>query len=493
MPQSTTRPLSLPSQGKPKEQVLAAMRAARDQDLKWREGRVFSLVYNAGDEVSNLLKEASELFFSENGLNPTAFPSLKKFETEVISMLLGLLGGSSQSSGTLTSGGTESILMAVFAAREWNRLHHAEITAPEIVLPSSAHPAFDKAAHYFSIRLVRVPVGPDFRADPTAMEASITPNTILIVGSAPSYPQGVVDPISELGQIALRHGLLMHVDACVGGLMLPFVRRLGYPVTPFDFQVPGVTSISADLHKYGYTAKGVSSILYRSAELRRCQFFATTDWPGGIYISPSLAGSRPGGPIASAWAVMHFLGEAGYLSLTQQVMQTAEKIRAGVKDIPGLQILGEPEMGVLALASDSLNIYEIADELDQLDWHLDRQQFPPCLHITLSPYHAQVVEHFLADLSLAAAKVRRPGLRKTAGAVLVSAANNAARWLPGRLVARASAVASFLVGGIKSGLPQRSAALYGLIGSLPARGDLRDLVLDMLDQMTRPPMDKGKP
>ena len=357
-----------PAQGRSKDEVLAAMQAARQDDVNWQEGKAFSLVFAAGQEVSELLKEAYTLFFSENGLNPMAFPSLRKFEAEVVAMCIHLLNGGEQAAGNMTTGGTESLLMTVLTAREWARANHPEIHTPEMVLPATAHPAFDKAAHYFGVKAVRVPVRADFRADVDACRAAITPQTILMVGSAPSYPQGVIDPIAELAQIAQERKLLFHVDACVGGMMLPFVRRLGYPVPEFDFRVPGVTSISADLHKYGYSAKGSSVILYRTHELRRHQFFVTTDWAGGVYASPTMAGTRPGGPIAASWAILNYLGEEGYLKITDTVMKTALKLRQGVSAIRGLKVLSTPEMSVFAIGSDDLNVYPFRVRRTLQEW-----------------------------------------------------------------------------------------------------------------------------
>jgi sphinganine-1-phosphate aldolase len=244
--------LCLPENGRSKEDVLKAMQAVREKDVKWQQGKAFSLVFYAGDQVADLLKEAYTLFFSENGLNPMAFPSLRKFETEVVAMSADLLGGDAQVCGNMTSGGTESILMAVKTAREWARTNKPEVSLPEMILPATAHPAFHKAAHYFGVKTVTIPVRPEFRADVEAARAAVNASTVLMVGSAPSYPQGVVDPIPELASIAREAGILMHVDACVGGFFLPFIRKLGYPVPEFDFGVPGVTSISADLHKYAY-------------------------------------------------------------------------------------------------------------------------------------------------------------------------------------------------------------------------------------------------
>jgi glutamate/tyrosine decarboxylase-like PLP-dependent enzyme len=306
-----------------------------------------------------------------------------------------------------------------------------------------------------------------------------------MVGSAPSYPQGVVDPIGELAQVALRHTVLFHTDACVGGLMLPFVRKLGYPAPDFDFSIPGVTSISADLHKYGYAAKGASVILYRTSDLRRHQFFAYTDWSGGIYVSPTMTGTRAGGPIAAAWALLNYLGEAGYLKLTDQVMRTVIKLRNGINAIAGLQVLGTPEMSVMSIGSDALDVYEVGDELTARGWHLDRQQFPPTLHLTVSPYHANVADAFLSDLNEAAAKARKPTLRKVTNRMLVKAANLAAKTLPQKWVSRLTSKTSSMVGASGDGLPQRSAAMYGLIGTLPNRGDLHAMVIDLLDQLTK--------
>ena len=476
--------LTIPAKGRSKEGVLEAMRAARDHDIKWEQGRVFGLVYHISDEIDNLLKEAFTMFFAENGLNPTAFPSLRKFETEVVAMTAALLGGDQNVCGNITTGGTESLLMAVKTARDWARVHRSEIHAPEMVLPLSAHPAFDKAAEYFGVRAVHVPVRADFRADVEAMRAAITPDTILMAGSAPSYPHGVVDPIRELAAIAQEHGLLFHTDSCVGGFMLPFVRKLGYPVPDFDFSVPGVTSMSADLHKFGYAAKPASVILYRTPELRRCQMFVYIDWPGGIYPSPTMTGSRAGGPVAAAWALMNYLGEEGYLHITDTVMKTAKYLQEGIKAIPGLTVLGDPEMSVFAIASRKMDVNEIADELELRGWHLDRQHFPACLHMTVNYMHAAVADEFLSDLAAAAGVVRKPSLRKTASKFLIASANFLTRILPEKWVSALMGKVSSLLGG-GGGLPSRLAPIYGLIGTLPNRGDLKELVLDLLDSLTR--------
>lgn len=435
--------------------------------------------------MTAIAKEAYSLYFSENGLNPGAFPSLRRFETEVISMAAGLLGGDENVVGNMTSGGTESILMAVKTARDWARANRPQVRRPEIVLPLTAHPAFDKAAEYFGLKIVHTPVSGDSRADVEAMRKAAGPDTILLVGSAPSYPHGVVDPIAEIAALAQERGILCHVDACVGGFMLPFARKLGYPIPAFDFSLPGVTSISADLHKYGYAAKGASLILYRDASLRRHQLTAYTDWPGGIYASPTMLGTRPGGAIAAAWAVMNYLGEEGYLRLAATTMETAVKLRAGIDAIPGLHVLSDPDISVMAIGSDTLNVYEVADEMTLRGWHLDRQQFPPSLHLTVHYGHAAVAGAFLDDLAASTVQAKRFSLRRSSLTLLQQLLAFLLRLLPDRWVSRLTARAGSLFGG-GGGLPGRSAPMYGMMGELPNRGDLRELVLDLVDGFTRP-------
>ena len=476
--------LPFPSTGKTKDEVLAAMRAARDHDVQWQKGRAFSLVYHAGKDVDDLLKEASLLFFSENGLNPTAFPSLRKFETEIVAMAASLLGGDEDTAGTVTSGGTESLLMAVKTARDWARKNRPEIKEPQMILPITGHPAFEKAAEYFGVKAVHISVRADYRADVESARRAVTANTILMIGSAPAYPHGIVDPIRELAGIAHEHGILFHTDACVGGFMLPFVRKLGYRVPDFDLSVPGVTSISADLHKYAYAAKGASVILYKTAQLRRHQMFVHTDWPGGIYPSPAMGGTRPGAPLAAAWAVLNYLGESGYLEMTDLVMKAVRRLQEGVNAMPGLKVISNPEMSVFAIGSDGLDVYSLADELTKRNWHLDRQQFPPTLHMTVQFGHIDVVDEFLGDLAEAAKAVRKPSFEKTANAWLIKIANFLVRILPEAWVTRLMEKASSLLGG-GGDLPSKTAPMYGLIGSLPNRGDLKEMVLDLLDGMTR--------
>jgi sphinganine-1-phosphate aldolase len=479
-------PIRFRAEGQSREAILAQMHALREQDVRWQEGKVFGLVYDAGDDVEDVLKEAYTLFFAENGLNPMAFPSLRRFETEVVGMALDLLGGGPKAAGNMTSGGTESLLMAVKTARDWARVHKPAIVHPEMVLPETAHPGFEKAAHYFGVRSVRIRVDDGYRADVAATREAITPHTILIAGSAPSYPQGVMDPIVELAELAREHGLLCHVDACMGGFMLPFVRELGYPVPPFGLSVPGVTSISADLHKYGYGPKGSSVILYADKAVRRHQIFVHTDWCGGVYASPSMAGSRPGGTIAASWAVMRYLGREGYLRLAERVMEATTRMVQGIAAIDGLKVLGEPVMSVFAFGSDQVNIYEVGDEMALRGWHLDRQQFPASLHMTVSYGQAGMVDAFLADLSEAVRLARKPSLHKVANSLVIGAAQAAARLLPEGVMSRLTQRVSSLMGGGGPSAHGRSAALYGMIGTLPNRGDLSELVTDLVEGFTEP-------
>lgn len=476
---------SLPVKGFAKDAILEQMKSAREQDMKWQDGRVFGLVYHAGEEVNDLLKQAYSMFFSENGLNPSVFPSLRRFETEVVAMTAELLGGDENTVGNMTSGGTESILLSVQSARDWGRAHRTLTGIPEIVLPVTAHPAFDKAAHYFGLKVIHIPVTSDLRADVEAARAAVNHNTVLLVASAPSYPHGVVDPVPELAGLARQHGLLFHVDACMGGFMLPFVRKLGYPVPDFDLRVPGVSSISADLHKYGYAAKGTSVLLYRDSRVRRHQFFAQTDWPGGIYASPTMSGTRPGGAIASAWAVMNYLGEDGYLKIAVEVMSAVAKIRGAVQQIPDLYILGDPVMSVMALASRRLDIYTLGDEMSLRGWHLDRQQFPPSLHLTINHAHVHNIERFISDLQASQNVAGRRSIQRVGSSLALRFVRGVARRLPERLLSRLTAWASRRFAGDLPGPASRSAAMYGMMGALPNRGDIRELVLDLVEQFTK--------
>jgi glutamate/tyrosine decarboxylase-like PLP-dependent enzyme len=399
--------MALPSTGTPAPEVLAALAELKAGDRDWRAGRVFSLVYSAGEEVHELLQAASALYLSENALNTEVFPSLRRIQADIVGAVAGLLGGVEGLAGVTTSGGTESILMAVKAAREWGRAERG-IEQPSMVLATSAHAAFAKASHYFGVRSIRVPVGDDYRADVEAMADALEDDTVLLVASAPSYPQGVVDPVPELAALASERGILCHVDACMGGFVLPFLERLGHVDRPWDFRVPGVTSISADVHKYGYAPKGVSTVTYRTRELRRYQTFVFDGWLGGAYGSPAMAGTRPAGPLAAAWAVLHHLGEEGYLRLADAAWWAARTLEAGVRSVPGLAVRGDPDATLVAFGAEdpaALDVFAVADALGARGWYLDRQTPPDSLHATVTAGHAESVDELVADLAEAVAEV----------------------------------------------------------------------------------------
>lgn len=399
-----------PKRGCERTALFAEMEAARRNDVDWRRGRLGLYVHFAGDDVLEVAKDAYRMFFSENALGPAAFPSLRKFEEELVGWSLDLLHAGSGGAGNVTSGGTESIFLALKAARDWARAERGIATKAEVVAPISAHPAFNKAAHYLDMKVTRVPLGADFRADAKAMEAAITPSTVMMIGSAPAFPHGVIDPIASLAAVAARRGLWFHVDACVGGFLAPFVRKLGRKLPEFDFAVPGVTTISADLHKYGFAGKGASTILYRDAAMRKHQVFEFDEWPRGKYAAPTFAGSRPGGAIASAWAVMRYLGEDGYVRLADVIMTTRDRFMAGIRAIDGLCVWGEPDLSIIGYGATAFDIFAVADALAKDGWFVSRGSQPPCIHLgMLTPAHAPIVDEYLASLARAVAEVRARG------------------------------------------------------------------------------------
>jgi len=410
--------MPLPRSGRPATEILDRLTALQAGDVDWKSGRAFSLAYHAGPDVLALATEALARFQSTNALNVAAFPSLRTMQSEVVAMVADLLHGGSDAAGFMTSGGTESILLAVKAAR--NRGRARGVAAPEMVLPTTAHAAFEKGAEYFGVRSVRVPVGQDFRADADAMGAAVTPNTVLLVASAPSYPQGVIDPVAAIAALAHSRDVNCHVDACMGGITLPMLEQLGRPIPPFDFRLPGVTSMSVDLHKYGYTAKGASVIVHRNKALRKHQTFTTDNWLGGLYASSGVLGTKSGGPIAAAWAVMHYLGEEGYLRLTAAARAATDTLIAGLRAIPGARILGEPEATLVAFRFEDADAFAVGDLLAARGWVVDQQQPPPSLHCTVNAVHGAVIDEFLADVRAAVAEVRaaaRRGQQKAYGVV----------------------------------------------------------------------------
>lgn len=427
--------------------VIEKLDDSKSKDVVW-QGKCSGTVYIGGTESEghfSLINEAYSMFSHTNPLHQDVFKSVARFEAEVVAMTAALLGSKEKASGgqicgNMTSGGTESILLAVKTSRDYMRAKKG-ITKPEMIIAESAHSAYDKAAQYFNIKIRRVPVTEDYIADVKGIRRCINKNTIMIVGSAPGFPHGVIDPIEELGELASNYGVCLHVDLCLGGFVLPFARKLGYPIPPFDFSVKGVTSISTDVHKYGLAPKGTSIVLYRNHELRKHQFVAVTEWSGGLYVSPTIAGSRPGGLIAGAWAAMVSLGLNCYLENTREIMEVSKKIQKGIEEIPELFVIGKPDMTVIAFGSNTVDIFEVNDIMSSKGWHLNALQRPNSIHICVTLQHVPIYEDFLRDLKESAKTVREN---------------------PGPIT-----------GGL--------APVYGAAGKMPDRGMVHELLVEFMD------------
>lgn len=442
-------PLAIPARGLEEAQIFDALDDLRRDDADYEHGRTFSLVYYADDTHQRLLEKAHAKFAATNAQNLMAFSSLRRMEAEVVRMTAALLHGDRDVVGTMTSGGTESILLAVKSARDRARAERPKIQKPNIVAPETIHASIDKAAEYLGLEMRYARLGDDLRADVRDMSTLIDANTVLLAASAPQYPHGLVDPIPEIAELALKRKIPFHVDACVGGFLLPWVERLGYPLPLWDFRVPGVTSISADVHKYGFATAGSSTVLYRDMSYLRHQFFVSTDWPGGIYASPSMLGTRSGGAIAAAWTSIVAMGQEGFLAHTEKAMKTANALIAGIKENPQLEVMGRPDATLVAWRarkSSGLDIYVIADRLEDRDWSVDRQQNPPSIHCTITSNHAHVIDEYLRDVREAVGFVQSHPELQSRG----------------------------------------SAAMYGMIAKVPFRGMVRKGALDMLERLYGP-------
>ncbi|MGW3495929.1 pyridoxal phosphate-dependent decarboxylase family protein [Streptomyces sp. NPDC001020] len=463
--------------GRPADQLLAELRGLRGGDAPTRGGWTFAYVYDSGlPDVDELAAAAYAVFATVNGLDPTVFPSVAQLENDVVGAVAAVLG-TPGAQGSFTSGGTESILLAVKTARDHSRAVRG-VTRPQLVLPSTAHAAFHKAAHYLGLETVVVPVDPaTFRADASAVADAVTDRTALVVASAPSYAHGVMDPVAGIAAAAAERGVLCHVDACIGGWFLPFLARAGRPVEPFGLSVPGVTSISVDLHKYGYADKGASVVLYRDAELRRHQYFAHADWPGYPVVNPTMQGTKSGGLLAQTWAVLHHLGHDGYTALARRVAVAADRLLPGLRAADGVQVLGEPAGSLVAFTvhgpagtPDLGLVLHVADEMRERGWYLQPQLsydgLPPNLHLTLTPATSDRVGPLLADLaeSVTAARANKPVTVDPALAELAATLD------PDTLTPED--VAGFLafagLGGTQ-GLPSRMAPVLALLDALPSR------------------------
>ena len=392
----------LPEQGVPAADVVALVRdLSTREDRIGDEGRVSGSLYSGDHEHYHVLSEVFEVFAHANVLQRDMYPSATKFEGEIVSMVASLLNGPAAGPdvcGVVTSGGSESLVTAVYTYRE--QAAKRGVTRPNLVIPRTAHVALDKGSHWLGVEVRHVPVAADYRVDVDAMAALIDENTIALVGSAGNYPHGVIDPIPAIGALALEHGIGLHVDGCLGGLLLPWLEDIGVDVPPWDFRVPGVTSISADTHKYGYGLKGTSTLIYASKELRANQWYAAPDWPGGLYVSPGLAGSRSGGLIAATWASLVINGRTGFRAAARDIHEATTQMVAGIRArAPQLKIIGDP-LFLVAFESDEVDIYLVNDELKRRGWRLNSLQLPPALHFCLTrPNTAPgVVDAFLDDL-----------------------------------------------------------------------------------------------
>lgn len=474
------QPYQLPLQPTPAAELLQIIQQKRKKDIEWRRGRAFCLIYHPGEEREKAIKAIYDQYYADSALNPTATPSLVEIENEIVSMSAGLLNGDEQVCGNVTTGGTESILLAVKTARDWALKNKPHLTRAHVVVPESVHPAFFKAFHFLDVDYTVIKTGADYRADVTAMEQAIVSNTVMLVGSAPSYPYGVMDPIEAIAALAQRKNLLCHVDACVGGFFLPFIKELGYPIPAFDFSVPGVTSMSADLHKYGYAPKGASVVLYRTHALRRFQFSLYTKWNGGVYGSPTITGTRSGGSIAGAWAALRAIGRSGYLEMAEATMQTTERIKQAIAAIEELELMGKPDMCIVAFKSAKLDVFMLADELNKKGWHFERQQLPASLHFTVNYIHRLVVDEFVTDLQQAVATVRQKRLAQLGNKVQSTLVKGLSNLLP-------EGTLSKLQKSDSSGLDnENKAAMYGMMGALSGTADLDNMVLDFLDDIYTP-------
>jgi len=425
----------LPAQGLARDEVLDLLsRIAGREQRRWEEGYASGAVYHGDPDHIRFTTRAYALHSQSNPLHADLWPGTTKFEAEIVAMTARMLGATAadlaaepehEVCGTVTSGGTESILLAMKTYRDW-ALADRGIDRPNIVAPVSAHAAFDKAARYFALEIKKVPVGDDGRADVAALAASIDDRTAVVVASAPSFPHGAVDPVAEIAALARERGIGCHVDACLGGFVLPWAEKLGYPVPPFDFRVPGVTSMSCDTHKYGYAPKGTSAVLYRGHHLLHHQYYTNTDWPGGFYLSPTFAGSRPGGLSAACWAALVAMGESGYLAAARRILETASSIKEGIREIPELSIIGDP-LWVIALTSDELNIYQVLEEMTGAGWSLNGLQNPPAFHLAVCLPHTRpgVADRFLQDLARAVATVKADPGRQTGMAPIYGLAKSA--------------------------------------------------------------------
>jgi glutamate/tyrosine decarboxylase-like PLP-dependent enzyme len=471
--------IHIPQEGLKKERLSEMIEDMSEKDMNWKEGKFFGYVYYPGDEYYETIRASYAAFSAANALNPSVFPSLQRMENEVVRMTASLLHGDEQISGCMTSGGTESIFMAVKTAKEWAK-KNKRTRNPLMLLAETAHPAFCKAADTIELNYKLIKVDDQFRMDIADLKKNISPDTILIVASAPSYPQGVIDRITEIAKLGKSAKCLVHVDACVGGFMLPFLKMEGINLPEFDFAIDGVPSISAVVHKYCYAPKGASVILYKDPALRKNQFYVRTNWSGGIYGSPSFMGTRGGGPIAAAWTALHHIGMDGYRRMALETYNETERIKNAIfHEIPELYILGDPQATLFAFASDKVDVYEVADELEELGWTINRQQLPASLHVLLNYIHVGKGQSFIDDLKTAVRKAKRFSMLHLKNNLQLSAMKGLRRVLNEKQFSGLTQSFS----GNENPSSKRKAAMYGMMSELSGSGSLNDMVLDYLDKL----------
>ena len=437
---------SMPSSGQESQAILSQLDAFKGEDPEYKNGKVWSLVYYIDEAHQDFLKESYFKYSSENGLNPTAFKSLKKMENEIISATADILNGTEDVCGVVTSGGTESCLMAVKTYRDLAK-DKRRVNKPEMIIPETAHVAWYKASEYFNVKIRQVPLDDNLVPDLKKLKKMINRNTVMILGSAPEYPHGTIDPIEAMGEIAQKHNIPLHVDACVGGFILPFMEMNGENIPKWDYRVPGVTSISADIHKYGYAAKGASTITYRNLDYLRYQMFVQPNWSGGVFASSALLGTRPGGAYAGAWAALQYFGIDGYKKLAAETLEAVNILKNAIADIPELEVMGNPQGPLFAYQSrdPDVNIFAVGDQMDDKGWKVNKNQKPDGLHAMVTAQHLKVVHEYIADLKVAVATVKaNPELANQGGA-----------------------------------------ATYGMIAHVPLRGMIKKKVLEMYSDLYR--------
>mmetsp|Transcript_32831 Transcript_32831/g.57364 ORF Transcript_32831/g.57364 Transcript_32831/m.57364 type:complete len:524 (+) Transcript_32831:2317-3888(+) len=410
--------LRLPEKGTPAEAILKKLDTWAERDKKfWQSGKISGGVYNGSDKLASLSAKAMKKFMFANPLHPDLFPAVRQMESEIVAMTADLFHGTATTCGTLTTGGTESLIMAMHTYREWGRKERG-ITNPEIVACETVHVGVDKAAHYLGMTLVHIPVDPlTYKVDMKKLRGEINSNTVCIIGSAPNFANGIIDPIEELAVEARKWDIGLHVDCCLGGYVVPFMEAAGFPLSPFDFRVPGVTSISCDPHKYGNTTKGVSVILYATPEWRYFQYYTCATWTGGLYATPTMTGSKSGAISVAAWTVLNHIGREGYVEYARKIVNATRYIAAEAAKVPHAVVLGQPTVNVVAIASD-LNVYAIADAMNKDDgWNLACLQFPSSFHLCITSANCDLAEDFVRDLAKAIEKIKaNPDVSKSASA-----------------------------------------------------------------------------